>query len=815
MATAAIDPGQGGGNSGNSGNSGIGGNSAGNSGGNSGGMSGGMGLPGAASPGGPGSLPEDDATLDLARRVRAALDRQGIGVTATGSEEARLHPDAWRDKLAAALADAVIAWLATDGRMPMPAPGAAATAPAGTRSGSSGGTRDETPGSAAGSASPVPAVQGQAPPAAATSGARQPSDTVGFIGDPRGVSAGGAAGVGELGAMLRGWRKERLLPEPGKHVRPEIAIGRDESLDAAFLELLAMRRRAVGIVRTGGTDYKGDHSEAWTGTCSLVAPNILLTNHHVLNSPQVAAKAEVAFDFEVSAEALASGRNTQPAPGRSHTLRPEQLFVTSPIDGGLDYTFVWIDAAAAAGAVPLRMERAAFAIEPGEKAFIIHHPNGKPKRVSLDDADVVAAPPDGPLVHYTTDTEPGTSGAPAFDRSGRLIALHHASRPNREGLRVPNEPVPEYVNEGIKLAAIALDLESRRAQQPSAMIEMVLGEIYGSDTLAGYFGAAGRQVDGVRAGAARVAELYRATDQDIDVGFWDLGWFAGRYQALAGDAASMLVDLGLDVWALGATSPDATAALIKAVHDKFGLPLDCLLLPPGAPEAEQTGALLWNPETVRGDQLPWPDDVAALFRLRGEDFAMGAQPAPAPGDIFARQPVLVRVSGGRGLAFNLVSVDPTAAGDGERRAMAAHILARAVAEMIERHGASHDWVLGGGFDAGSTNAGLAAWGGAGYTPASAQDEAGAALSYLKCPDSRVGPVFLSPNLSRLYGPQDMFVVAREKSQVEYLKRFGEHRPLLLRMSTGAAGVAPEARTAAGPAFNARIDAALHRARASR
>lgn len=155
-----------------------------------------------------------------------------------------------------------------------------------------------------------------------------------------------------------------------------------------------------------------------------------MTNHHVLNSPEVAAAAEVAFDFEVSAQQLANGNNTPPVPGRSYRLRPEQLFVTSPIDGGLDYTFVWIDEAAATGATPLSMERAAFAIEPGEKAFIIHHPNGKPKRVSLDDTDVVAAHPDGPLIHYTTDTEPGSSGAPVLDRSGRLIALHHASRRN-------------------------------------------------------------------------------------------------------------------------------------------------------------------------------------------------------------------------------------------------------------------------------------------------------------------------------------------------------------------------------------------------
>lgn len=800
MANLASDPGHGG-HGGNSGNSGA----------TTG--SGAAGMSGPANAMRPDIALDNDATLDLARRVRAAMARESIDGSGAAAEGARLSPDAYKDKLATALADAVVGWLMADGRSAVPGLSAESTAPAGPRAtseriaGNGGVASQQADTGARPRGEPVAAT-----PAAAWYGHEELSATIGFIGDPRAPAAEGAAGIGKLDEMLRGWRKERLLPDPGKEVSMEIAIGRDESLDAAFLELLAGRRRAVGIVRTRGTAYNGSYSDAWSGTCSLVAPNILLTNHHVLNSPEVAAAAEVAFDFEVSALELASGRNTVPAPGRSYRLRPEQLFVTSPTDNGLDYTFVWIDDAAATGATPLSMERAAFAIESGEKAFIIHHPNGKPKRVSLDDTDVVSAHPDGPLVHYTTDTEPGSSGAPVLDRSGRLIALHHASRRNNEGLSMPGEAPPEYVNEGIKLAAIALDLESRRAGEASAMIDMVLGEIYGSDTLTGFFGAAGRQVGAAQAGAARVAELYKATDQDLDVGFWNLAWFAGRHTELAADAAARVVDLGLDLWALGGTSQAATAALLQAIDSKFGLQLSFLPLPDGAPQAEQTGAVLWNPKTVECRQQPWPEDVDALFRLRGEDFAGETQ--AASGAIFLRRPALFQVRGGGGLAFNLVPFDlGAAAPDGGRRNMAAYILARAVQEMIERHGASQDWLLGGGFDAESTNASLAAWAGKGYTPASAQDEAGAALTYLQCPGSGIGHVFLSPNLSRLYGTQDVFRVAREKSQADYLNRFGEHRPLLLRLSAREAGAAPGAQAGQGVEFSARIDAALRRARA--
>lgn len=733
------------------------------------------------------------------------------------AEEARLRLDAYKDKVAAALAGAIKGWLVADGRMAGPAPRVESTAAPGRAAPEDGYEAGRLPDGQdgqdrGGDGMAQPTVQDRpAPGPAARRG--ELSAGVTFIGDPRAPAADAAAGI-KLDPMLRGWRTNRLLPGTAGDVHVEAAVGRDESLDAAFLELLARHRRAVGIIRTGGVNYKGEHAEAWSGTGSLVAPNILLTNHHVLNSPQVAAAAEVAFDFEVSVQDLANGRKTPPAPGRSFRLQPEQLFVTSPTVGGLDYTFVWIDAAQAAGVAPLRMERAAFVIAEGEKAFIIHHPNWKPKQVSLDDADVVAAPPEGPLIHYTSDTERGSSGALVFDRSGRIIALHHASRENREQLRTPDGLVPDAVNEGIKLAAIALDLEARRAHDATAMIDLVLGEIYGSDTLAGFFGAAGRQADAGQDSATRVAGLYQASEQDIDVGFWNLApftSFAAGDAAQAGETAAMLVDLGLDLWVLGGAAPATAAALVEAIERKFGLALRCLSLPPGAPAAGQTVAVLWNPETVESAPLAWPPGIAQLFALRGEDFATPGQaayvPGPAPGPIFSRQPALLQVRGRGSLAFNLVPVDP-GEGDAVRRSLAAHILARAAGEMIVRHGASQDWVLGGGFDAASANAGFAILAGTGYTPAAAQDEAGGAIGYLKSPGSSVGPAFLSPNVSRLYGPQDVFIVAREKSQVDYLKRFGEHRPLLLRLSARTAGAAPEAHT--GPALGEHIDAALRR-----
>lgn len=741
-------------------------------------------------------------------------------------EEARLKTDAYKDKIATALAGAIRGWLVADGRMAQPERMAARSSRNGSGALPEDGYEAERRGAIhaprtdrSGRIDLISRTGRTGHDATAAhrpaASADEPSLAVGFFADPRARKPTSAAGVRDLGGMLRGWRNARLKPEDDE-VQPEIIIGRDESLDAAFLDLLARQRLAVGIVRTEGVDYEGRRG-AWSGTGFLVAPNILLTNHHVLNSAAVAETAEVAFDYELSAQSLASGRKTEPAPGRTYRLHPERMFVTSPIEGGLDYSFVWIDEVQLDGGTTIRMERAAFPIEPEERAFIIHHPRGLPKRVSLDDADVLTARPDGAVIHYTSDTEPGSSGAPVFDRSGRLIALHHASRPNSEGIATGDGLTPKYVNEGIKLAAIALDLEARRTREATAMIDLILGEVYGSDTLSGFFGAAGRQVDENRTGAERVVDLYQATAQDIDLGFWNIEWFANRYHDKVDEIATMVVDLGLDIWALVETSPAATRALVDTIREKFGLQLEYLHAEPDAPESKQSTAVLWNPATVDGEQIAWPEDIEKLFHLRSEEFEAAIRPEPKPGKIFDRYPALFHFKGrdgtGGDIDFNLVPLHLKAMDEGwQRRQMATRILTRAVDEMIAVHGADADWVLCGDFNAELASGDFDALSEDGFKPLSAEDEAAGALSYLKSPRSLIDHVFLSPNMSRLYGPQDFFILAKEKSQVDYLKRFSDHRPVMLRLSARSAGAEAESRPGIGRAFARQLDAVLGHSR---
>lgn len=97
------------------------------------------------------------------------------------------------------------------------------------------------------------------------------------------------AGVSDVAHMLEGWTRTRQRAAQGR--RLEAQVGDWNTVPASLLELLARYRRAVAriVIPGGQVDYRNLRVDSgWTGTGFLVAPNLLLTNHHVLNSVAVA-----------------------------------------------------------------------------------------------------------------------------------------------------------------------------------------------------------------------------------------------------------------------------------------------------------------------------------------------------------------------------------------------------------------------------------------------------------------------------------------------------------------------------------------------
>lgn len=151
------------------------------------------------------------------------------------------------------------------------------------------------------------------------------------------------------------------------------------------------------------------------GTGFLITGNLLVTNNHVLPNEEVARSARIQFNYEETPDGLA----TQVA---EFSLDPDSLFITSPKQGGDDWTAVQVrgDAETTWGSIDLIETE----VKSGDFVNIIQHPHGMPKQIALYH-NLVTTAGEG-RVQYLTDTLPGSSGSPVFDSKWRVVAVHHS-----------------------------------------------------------------------------------------------------------------------------------------------------------------------------------------------------------------------------------------------------------------------------------------------------------------------------------------------------------------------------------------------------
>lgn len=153
------------------------------------------------------------------------------------------------------------------------------------------------------------------------------------------------------------------------------------------------------------------------GTGFLTQGGYLFTCNHILPSPEAASGARVEFNYDLEADGSVKNRTTY--------LLDASDYLGSPL-GNLDFVRVrvldrpeaplsqWGFLEFAAETVPIV----------GEALTLIQHPNGQDKQIALHDNQVV-----GQLrqyLFYSADTEPGSSGAPVFNKDWKVAAIHHA-----------------------------------------------------------------------------------------------------------------------------------------------------------------------------------------------------------------------------------------------------------------------------------------------------------------------------------------------------------------------------------------------------
>jgi hypothetical protein len=565
----------------------------------------------------------------------------------------------------------------------------------------------------------------------------------------------------------------------------ERIVGSDDLLPFYVLELGAKLGAAVCKL---GFDDEED------GTGFLLGPDILLTNNHVLPEPARARLARCIFEYQL-------GIDRKPKETVAFRLDPDSLFITSPAEDGLDYTFVRIDPAAATRFGQIPASRGSFSSLEGEYAHVVQHPRGKMKRDTYRDNRIYED--DGISISYTADTEPGSSGSPVFNNDWQLIGLHHRARRITQAQieRQPELADYQYLNEAIKLSAIASDLENRLQGDAKVAAREVLRCFRDTDSLLGYFGTLGRPT-GSGTDFEKVVQTYQGEAHDIDVGFWNIEWFTNRFEEKTPEIAKIFAELNLDIYGLSESSPAAAEHLVRFLAEQYGLEFAWAASEPDAGPGKQSTTVLWNTQTVQGEPVDWPDEVKPWFEVDSRHFdELGLE--AVHGKVFNRHPGLFRFTAlnrdevGAPFDFFVVPLHLKAMGEGSlRRRMAARIIGAAIKQTTAA-GNDVDWVVGGDFNAELATGDFAALMES-MVPISAEDEEEGAMTYLKSPRSLIDHIFISPNLARTYGAKDFMIVATDTQTPTYVEKVSDHRPILVRLSLRPGEVADVPPVAALP-----------------
>jgi hypothetical protein len=183
------------------------------------------------------------------------------------------------------------------------------------------------------------------------------------------------------------------------------------------------------------------------GTGFRIGSDLVLTNWHVLHdSRNGGTRTEsVMMNFDYEDDGGGGMRPSAGLPGDVSTI------VTDSAD---DWAIIRPTQPLGDAIPTLTLSQSVDPIQ-NEAAFIVQHPGGRGKRLGYVRNQVSDF--DDHVIHYLTDTEPGSSGSPVFNASGLLIGLHHAGGAPQTVVGRP----PINKNEGIRIPRV---VEGLRAQ---------------------------------------------------------------------------------------------------------------------------------------------------------------------------------------------------------------------------------------------------------------------------------------------------------------------------------------------------------------
>ena len=213
------------------------------------------------------------------------------------------------------------------------------------------------------------------------------------------------------------------------------------------LRPIAFLARGLEVARSVAYVSVRDGIQRWSGTGFMIAPNLVMTNHHVVSEAKQLPGVLLRFNYQENFKGEAQ-------PTREYPAVPAGMFHANK---ELDYAILEVqdEPGREWGWLPLQSRD----VKQGERINIIQHPNGQPKQISMQNNLVEFV--GGNVIQYVTSTNPGSSGSPVLNDAWQVVGLHHA------GGSLPEPTTGQFFNrnEGVLTQRILSDLPPDFRQQ--------------------------------------------------------------------------------------------------------------------------------------------------------------------------------------------------------------------------------------------------------------------------------------------------------------------------------------------------------------